>query len=277
MSQSPSNKILQHLIDLEQYPLNKLHSNAGLAMSDHWRNTLATDGMCQLSGFLTPEAVKTLERECMEFESQAYDGLKACTPYSDTGDSSFPADHSRNMNTPRQVGIVAADLIPDESNLKQLYYSEYFTEFLALLLSKEKLHHIKDLYQSVNILSMPEGKGQNWHFDDADFVITLLIRKPEWGGEFECVPELRSDDEENFDEVEKVLQGKHDNVQVVKFEPGTLMIFRGHYSLHRVSPVKSSYNRLVAVMNYSTEPNWVGSPKVNNDIYGLDQRTLSEH
>ena len=53
------------------------------------------------------------------------------------------------------------------------------------------------------------------------------------------------------------------------------MIFRGHYSLHRVSPVKSRYTRLVAVMNYHTEPNWVGTPKVNNDIYGLDQRNLS--
>ena len=275
MTLSPEKKILERLIDLERYPLNNLHSDTGQAMIDYWRNTLDTVGMCQLNGFLTHEAVNTLENECVELESLAYNGLKNCTPYSDTGDSSFPADHPRNMTTPRQVGIVAADLISDESYLKQLYYSEYFTEFLALLLDKEKLYHIDDLYQSVNLLAMPEGKGHNWHFDDADFVITLMIRKPQWGGSFECIPKLRSDNEENFDEVGKVLQGKRDDVQVVEFEPGTLMIFRGHYSLHRVSPVKSSYSRLVAVMNYNTEPNWVGTPKVNNDIYGLDQRNLS--
>jgi hypothetical protein len=102
-----------------------------------------------------------------------------------------------------------------------------------------------------------------------------MIRSPEWGSDFECVPKFRTDSDENFGEVKRVLQGKRDDVQVVKFEPGTLMIFRGHYSLHRVSPVKSRYTRLVAVMNYHTEPNWVGTPKVNNDIYGLDQRNLS--
>ena len=180
MSLSSNNKVLQHLVDLERYPLNKLHSASGQVMTDYWRNALDTTGMCQLNGFFTTKAVKTLENECVEIEPLAYNGLKTCTPYSDSGDNSFPADHPRNMMTPRQVGIVAADLIPDQSCLKQLYYSEQFTEFLALLLDKEKPHHIDDLYQSVNLLAMPEGKGQNWHFDDAGFVITLMIRRPDW-------------------------------------------------------------------------------------------------
>ena len=65
-----------------------------------------------------------------------------------------------------------------------------------------------------------------------------MLRKPEWGGNFECVPNLRSPRDENYDGVRAVLRGRRDQVQVVGFEPGTLMVFRGHYTLHRVSPVR---------------------------------------
>lgn len=50
------------------------------------------------------------------------------------------------------------------------------------------------------------------------------------------------------------------------------MIFRGHYSLHRVSPVRSTYPRLIAVMNYNTEPDWMGTPHINEEVYGLRHR-----
>ena len=64
---------------------------------------------------------------------------------------------------------------------------------------------------------MPEGGGHNGHFDSADFVITLMLRKPEQGGDFECVPNLRSANEENYDGVHEVLKGHRDNVQIVEF------------------------------------------------------------
>ena len=51
----------------------------------------------------------------------------------------------------------------------------------------------------MNVTVMPEGEAHNWHFDDSDFVITLMSRKPEWGGNFECVPKLRTPGEENHD------------------------------------------------------------------------------
>lgn len=63
-----------------------------------------------------------------------------------------------------------------------------------------------------------------------------------------------------------------DGVRVVEFRPGTLMVFRGHYSLHRVSAVRSRHPPLISVMNYNAEPDWVGTPHINEVVYGLRQR-----
>ncbi len=60
--------------------------------------------------------------------------------------------------------------------------------------------------------------------------------------------------------VREVLRGRRDNVRVVDYEPGTLMVFHGHYTLHRVSPVRSSYPRLIPVMNYKHRAKRDGRP-----------------
>ncbi len=69
-----------------------------------------------------------------------------------------------------------------------------------------------------------------------------------------------------------MLQGRRDEVLVVDFEPGTLMVFRGRYSLHRVSPVRGRTPRLIAVMNNATESDWMGTPRINEQVYGLRER-----
>ena len=38
---------------------------------------------------------------------------------------------------------------------------------------------------------MNEYQNHGWHYDESQITITLLIQKPEAGGVFECVPDLR--------------------------------------------------------------------------------------
>jgi hypothetical protein len=51
-------------------------------------------------------------------------------------------------------------------------------------------------------------------------------------------------------------------------EPGSLCIFRGCNSLHRVSPVSGGTLRIMGVLVYETEPGVVGYPEVNETVYG---------
>ena len=91
---------------------------------------------------------------------------------------------------------------------------------------------------------MEEGGCQQWHFDRGKAVITLLAQAPEGGGHFEYVPNIRSDDSENFQAVSRVLDGDREHVRTVELTAGTLMLFRGHYALHRVTPVEGKRRRL---------------------------------
>jgi hypothetical protein len=44
-------------------------------------------------------------------------------------------------------------------------------------------------------------------------------------------------------------------------QPGDLQIFKGRYSLHRVTPLAGSRARYVAIFSYVEEPDMVGSPE----------------
>ena len=74
-----------------------------------------------------------------------------------------------------------------------------------------------------------------WHFDGNEFTLSILVQKAEKGGLFEYSPDLRSVENENFDEVKKVLDGDRSRVRQLKLEPGDLQIFKGRFTLHRVT------------------------------------------
>ena len=259
---------LASIVDLQRYPIHERNGEAGAKLVHTLRQQLRDAGMCRLGGFLCPTAVERLTSEVLRVERNAYYGLTEASPYFNDREASLPDDHPRNIKTRRELGLVAADLIPPTCDLHQLYQSEVLREFFAALLDKQTLHPLADPYQKVSITVMPQGAGHNWHFDDADFTITLMLRKPAHGGAFECVPQLRTATDENYDGVREVLLGRRDNVQVIEFEPGTLMVFRGRYSLHRVSPVDGDVTRLVAILTYSTKPNWLGTPRTNELVFG---------
>jgi hypothetical protein len=50
--------------------------------------------------------------------------------------------------------------------------------------------------------------------------------------------------------------------------PGTLLIFEGRYSLHRVSPVHGPTARHVGLLAYDTKPGTTGSDLLRMDRYG---------
>ena len=112
-----------------------------------------------------------------------------------------------------------------------------------------------------------EGIGFPWHFDTNNFTITLAIQNSDEGGLFQYAPHIRRSGE-NFDAVQKVLDGTSVKVVSLALEPGDLQIFKGRYSLHRVSPLRGDRKRYVAIFSYVEELDMVGAPERTKQLYG---------
>ena len=210
-------------------------------------------------------------REANSLVNQAFPGPSEVSPYFFNykigAHLQVGPNHPTRRLGRRNLRQVAADLIPPEHLLSRLYRSPLMVEFLSAVL-REPVYQNQDKYQSLNISVMDTGGCQQWHFDGGNMVTTLLLQAPEAGGKFEYVPNIRSDQNENFDRVRAVLDGDSSEVQTLSLAPGTLSLFRGHYSLHRVTNVEGDKQRLQAILGYTTRAGWVGSLESSILHYG---------
>ena len=103
----------------------------------------------------------------------------------------------------------------------------------------------------------------------------MLTQLPDEGGEFQYCPNIRSADEENFDDVRAVLAGEGERlVRRLTLRVGDLQLFKGRYSLHQVSTVRGERQRHTAIFAYSVRPGVVGSVARTRQLFG---RVLPEH
>jgi hypothetical protein len=179
----------------------------------------------------------------------------------------LPSTHPLRRKGKRNLAQVAADLIPPDFLLSQLYHSKLMLDFLAAV-SGQTIYRNQDPYQSLNISVMDQGGCQQWHFDGGHMVTTLLLQEPKAGGVFEYAPAIRSETDENFAAVQAVLDGNNERVHSNRLQAGTLSLFRGHYSLHRVTPVTGKRQRIQAILGYTTKPNLFGSKESSILHYG---------
>jgi len=84
------------------------------------------------------------------------------------------------------------------------------------------------------------------------FRVSLAIQSADRGGDFEVAPRIRSSDDERYAEVARVLDGDSTGVVTLAMSPGTLLIFEGRHSLHRVSPIHGRRLRHVGLLAYDT-------------------------
>jgi len=113
----------------------------------------------------------------------------------------------------------------------------------------------------------PEGVLP-WHFDSCEFTLSLMIQKPEKGGIFEYCPNIREPGNENFEEVKKVLDGDCKRVRQLELEQGDLQIFKGRFTLHRVTKIEGNRSRHLCIPAYVLDPWRVNTPEHSRTIYG---------
>ncbi len=259
------------LIDCDRYPVDALDSARGQAMVARIQTDLDAHGAASLTGFLRPQAVDVMVAEADLLAPRAFGGPTSVSPYFfnyDVGGPDVGDDHPTRREGKREMAQVAYDLIPEESWLKRLYHSDLLTQLVARVENKARLYRLADRYQSLNISVMNAGGCQQWHFDRGRLVTTLLLQAPEAGGVFEYVQDIRSDTDENFDEVARVLDGERERVREIDIEPGTLNLFRGHYSMHRVTEVKGARARLQTIFAFADAPDTHGNLKSSILHYG---------
>jgi hypothetical protein len=151
--------------------------------------------------------------------------------------------------------VLAYDLVPPTSPARVLYEWNGLTDFLAEVLERRPLYRMADPLGALNVTLMDEGHIQGWHYDSTDFVVSLAVQASEGGGEFECARMIRNATDENYPAVQQVLAGDGaELVEVYPMTPGTLMVFMGRNSLHRVAPVRGHDPRIVALFAYDTTP-----------------------
>ncbi|HVN51176.1 MAG TPA: hypothetical protein VMT43_07080, partial [Acidimicrobiales bacterium] len=125
---------------------------------------------------------------------------------------------------------------------------------------------------ALNLAVMEQDHTQAWHYDNTDFVVSLAIQSSEAGGDFECAASIRTDDDERYDEVAAVIDGRApERVEVYPMVPGTLMIFRGRHSVHRVSPVAGDTPRIVALLAWDRRPDTDSSELFKLVRYGRSE------
>ena len=120
----------------------------------------------------------------------------------------------------------------------------------------------------VNVMSYFDGEALNWHFDRSEFTTTLLLQQPERGGRFQFRSGLRTPENPNYDGVADLLRGKDMAVREMDPPPGTLTVFRGRNTAHRVTPVQGRRSRMVAVFSYYERPDKCFSTSERIGFYG---------
>ncbi len=253
----------EDIVDLTAHPITQADYSAAC------RSKLDGDGVLVLEDFIRPEALNLMHAEGTAGQDKAYFCAQSHSVYLTPDNPAYPADHPANRKVVSSKGCICDDVIGAVSPLRVLYDDARFRSFVAETTGQSELHPYADTLSSINLHYANRGQELGWHFDNSSFAITLLIQKPDAGSRFEYVRGLRDADagEMNYEGVDALLRGTL-QPQVLSMEPGTLVLFRGRNSIHRVTPNESDKTRMLAVLAYNAEPGVELSESARMTFYG---------
>ena len=260
-------KHASELIDLSKYPISDLSQTQSRDFADKCRQDYQQTGLCMLPGFIKPAALEAMAKETSSFTDKAYFCKSSHSAYLDEGDANASKSDVANRQEQTFVGSVAYDNIPESSDLKMLYQWDPLKDFIGYVLGKSPFYRFADPFGACSVNVFVEGGEHGWHFDESEYTVTLMLQAPDDGGTFEYVPQIRGRQDEK-EVVGRVLDGDRDGVIELPFTSGTLLIFGGNQTIHRVTRVGGERPRLVPVLCYAEEPNLVNSASVRKLFWG---------
>jgi alkylated DNA repair dioxygenase AlkB len=251
------------MINTDRYNLN----DQGLIAS--CLEQVTTQGVCVLPDFLTLEAVEVLREQSDALAPRAFRSASRATPYLGPADESFPVGHPRNTITQSSVEVVAYDQFAHDDGLRALYEWEPLLEFIRECLGLTQLFRYADPFGALNLAVMRDGDSLGWHFDMTDFVVSIAIQSSSIGGHFENAKQIRNAEQPNYETIQKVMNGQSaGSVRTEPMTPGTLMLFNGRWSMHRVTTIEGDVPRYVALLAYDTKPGTDSTDTLKMSRYG---------
>ncbi|GAA2796468.1 HalD/BesD family halogenase [Saccharopolyspora taberi] len=266
-------QLVEQVVDTGRYPLSDPASPSWVAAVDRARDDLRRIGCSVLPNFIRSSLHETLKREGEEIAPSAHYDVEVVNAYNIANDESLPLDHPARITWERGNAFVPRDHIPRQAIIHQLYRSTLFQRFLADCFELPRIHELADPLAGLVLNVVRPGMGHPWHFDTNEFAVSLLTQESEEGGIFEYCPNIRSAEAENFDDVREVLEGGGRPSRLA-LRPGDLQLFRGRYSLHRVTTVRGGTARHTAIFAYTERPGVIGSVARTRQLFG---RVLPEH
>lgn len=260
------------IVDTERYPIDPLSSPAAKELVERCRESMRGQGLCLLPGFVRPQALAVMRDEAQAASARAFFCHNTHNAYLRDDDARFQQSHPARRRLHTDVGSIAYDLLPRENLLTKLYGWDPLTAFVGAVQEREQSYRSADPLGALSVNVFEPRGSHAWHFDEATFTTTLMLQSGDKGGHFEYVPNLRTEHDDNYEGVRKVLDGDESEVLRAPFEPGTLFVFQGRYSLHRVTTLAGEHPRLVAVLCYEPKPGVTNSDEVRLLFWGRTGR-----
>ena len=259
---------MQKIVNLDRYPLDQPDSGAYQSLVARCRSELAQDGMFNLEGFVRAEILASAVNDLSPaMATDSFTHQRRHNVYFKPKVEGLASDHPALKEFQTVNHTLCADQLAGNVVIK-LYEWPPLASFLAEAMNKEALFTMSDPLARVNVMAYRDGETLNWHFDRSEFTTTLLLQAPLEGGDFEYRTNLRTSDDPNYEGVARLLSGNDPTVQSITPTPGTLNVFRGVNTPHRVTKIKGARERFIAVYSYYDRPNTLFTPQEQIGFYG---------
>ena len=262
-------KNLSNIIDLDKYPIQNLKSPKIKTIVEKCKIDLNQDSCATIPNFILPNSLKIMREELEQQLDEVFMSKENINAYLYAKDDpGLPKDHPKRIFMNRYNGYLNSDCFAENSEMKFLYETEELLQFVSACLGVSPIYRWADplACHAYNVMK-PDGILP-WHFDSCEFTLSLMIQKPEEGGIFEYCPNIREPGKENFEEVKKVLNGDRSRIRQLELEPGDLQIFKGRFTLHRVTKIEGDSSRYMCIPAYVLDPYRVNTPEHSKAIYG---------
>ena len=260
--------MIENILDLDRYPLDREGSPEWQRLVDESKAALAANGMFNLEGFLRPGVAEKAVAEIRPvMDTRSHVHKRMHNIYFKPSIPELSPDHPALRKVETISHTVCADQIPG-STVLSIYEYGPLVRFLAATMDKPQLHVMQDPLARANVMGYRAGEALNWHFDRSEFTTTLLLQAPDIGGDFEYRTDLRSDDDPNYDGVAKLLEGRDPDAKILRIKASTLNVFRGKNTAHRVTTVEGNRERMIAVFSYYERPGVMFTDEERIGFYG---------
>jgi len=259
---------MKEILDLERYPLDREGSPEWQAAVDRAAAELRETGMFNLKQLMRPQAIQKAVAELQpKMDNQSHTHSRRHNIYFLPDFKELEPSHPALREVESTNHTLCADQI-EKSIVLAIYEYPPLLRFIAAVMGKPSLHMMKDPLARVNVMGYRDGEALNWHFDRSEFTTTLLLQEPLEGGKFQYRSNLRSADNPNYDGIAAVLDGQDPEIKTMTLQAGTLNVFRGVNSLHRVTPVGGPQERLISIFSYYEKQDVVFSEEESIGFYG---------